>query len=97
MLLQERLEVPLGDARQRDIGVGLDGRAPTLVVQEGHLAERVAGAKLPGLALHGADRDGALRDDHEADALAATDDDLVAGWVLDGLQLALDRLELPFG
>lgn len=39
VLLQERLEVPLRDGRQRDIGIRRDGRATALVVEERHLPE----------------------------------------------------------
>ncbi len=94
MLLEERLEVPLGDGRQGDVGLSRDGGAPPFMVQERHLAERVTRSELAGLAGAGLDRDGALGDDHESNPALAADNDLVAGVVLDGLHLLLDRPNL---
>ena len=97
MLLQERLEVPLRDRRELDIGVCLDGGAATLLVEQSHLAERVARPERARLALDRVYGHGPVEDDHEAHTVVASDDDLVAGRVLNGLHLLFDGAELGLG
>jgi hypothetical protein len=68
MLQQEGLEVPLWDARETDVGQGGDGGAATLVVEQGHLAEMVAGAEPTLATVRSGDFDIAIENDHESDA-----------------------------
>src|ERR1700682_6767844 len=63
VLFQKRLEVPLGDGRQGDVGVGLDRRAAPLLVEQRHLTKGVARAELPRLALDRGDRNRTIEDD----------------------------------
>src|SRR5712691_1377536 len=97
MLLQERLEVPLRDARECDLRVGGDGRASALVVEQRHLAERVARTELARLAGDGFDAHVPVGDDHEADSAFAPEDDLVPGGVFHDLHLPFDRAQLGVG
>src|SRR5437762_1976246 len=89
VLLQERLEVPLWDRRHRDVRQRGARRASTLVIEQGHLAERVARTELPLVPGHGLHLDVAFGDDHEPDAALTADDDLVPGRVVHGLELLL--------
>src|ERR1700682_4230216 len=87
VLFQKRLEVPLGDGRQGDVGVGLDRRAAPLLVEQRHLTKGVARPELPRLALDRGDRNRAIEDDHEANAVFPADHDFVPGRVIDRLHL----------
>src|SRR5450756_458257 len=94
VLLEKRLEAPFRDGRQGDVCVRLDGGAAAFMVEQGHLAERIAGPELSRLALDGRDGHGAVEDDHEADAVLALHHDLAAGWMLDGPHLLFDGAQL---
>src|SRR4029077_2840195 len=71
VFLEKGLEAPFRDGRERDIRVRLDVGAAALVVQQGHLPERVPGAELARLALDGRDGHRAVQDDHESNTVFA--------------------------
>src|SRR5919205_2401422 len=78
--LDERPELPGGQAVAGEIGVGRDRRgAPGLLVDQGYLAEVVAWAEpAPRLAMD-VDARGTFGDHEEADATRSLDGDGVAG------------------
>src|ERR1700736_6492623 len=94
VIAKERLEAPLGDSGENEVGRGGDTGAPALVIEQRHLAEVIPRTELAVTAVGGLDLGLAFEDKQEADASVAADHDLCAFGVLDLSHLLGDLLEL---